>query len=63
MEAQKSQERIQCSLNRRLAWNDPKHLFSLPQMTADDLLLRPEQLAVYGDRNSLPSAKRLNPSQ
>lgn len=54
----KSNERILCSINHRLNWNDPKHLHSLPCALADDLILKPPHLEVYGSRDLLPPGKK-----
>ena len=49
---------IICSINRRVNWNDSKHLHALPSSLAEDLVLQPSQMKVYGERNLLPPAKR-----
>ena len=53
-----STERFLCIMNRRLNWNDQKHLHALPSALAEGLLLQPPQELVYGDRTLLPPAKR-----
>ena len=55
----KSAERLQCSIPRRIPWNDPKHLFELPSTLANSLKLSQAQLQIYGDRNLLPPAKKV----
>lgn len=55
---QPSQERLLCAANRRVQWNDPKHLFALPKVLNDTLKLTPEQLEIYGNRDLLPPAKK-----
>ena len=54
----KLDERFLCTLPRRLPWDDPRHLFSLPEELTKELSLSEEQMQIYGDRNLLPPAKR-----
>lgn len=56
---QPSQERLLCAANRRLPWNDSKHLFALPQTLSDGLKLTPDQMVIYGNRDLLPPAKKV----
>lgn len=47
---QKSTERLLCATNRRVAWNDSKHLVALPASVRADLTLTPDQVQIYGNR-------------
>lgn len=53
-----SRETLLCAANRRLPWNDCKHLFALPKTLQEALRLTPDQQAIYGNRDMLPPAKR-----
>ena len=55
---QPSQERLLCAANRRLPWNDGKHLFALPKTLCEGLKLTTDQMAIYGSRDLLPPAKK-----
>lgn len=58
VQGQKIHERFVCSIPRRLSWRDEKHQHLLPSALAEDLVLKPPQMLIYGDRNLLPPAKR-----
>ena len=60
---QKLHDRFVCAIHRRLSWDDNKHQHALPSALADDLVLQPPQMQIYGDRNWLPPARKVRVSE
>lgn len=60
---EKTRERILCSAQRRMPWNDPQHRFALPFELVQALQLNEQQHDVYGDRLLLPPAKQARLSE